>query len=68
MDIRLACHGLDVNDNDFVIGLIGKDLAPLSQLVETMRPTAQTSEYLEKLGPFFVGRVLWRSPLKEAAQ
>ena len=25
-DIRLACHGLDKNDNDFVIGLIGKDL------------------------------------------
>src|SRR5262249_12626544 len=23
-DIRLACHGLDVADNEFVIGLIGK--------------------------------------------
>ena len=27
-DIRLACHGLDTNDNDFVVGLIGKDLYP----------------------------------------
>jgi len=67
MDIRLACHGLDKNDNDFVIGLIGKDLAPLSILVETMRPSVQTSKYLAGLGPFFVGRAVWRTPLKEAA-
>jgi chlorite dismutase len=61
-DIRLACHGLDRDDNDFVIGLIGKDLYPLSALVQTMRKTQQTSLYLEKLGPFFVGRVAWQSP------
>lgn len=59
-DIRLACHGLDVNDNDFVIGLMGPQLAPLSQLVQTMRGTVQTSTYLEKLGPFFVGRVVYQ--------
>src|SRR5215213_8021833 len=29
-DVRLACHGLDKNDNDFVIGLIGPELTPLS--------------------------------------
>ena len=30
-DIRLACYGLDKNDNDFVIGLLGKDaLSPLA--------------------------------------
>ena len=29
-DIRLACHGLDKNDNDFVIGVLGKELYPLS--------------------------------------
>jgi chlorite dismutase len=63
-DVRLACHGLDKNDNDFVIGLIGKELAPLSQLVEAMRPTVQTSQYLENIGPFFVGRALWRTPQK----
>jgi hypothetical protein len=62
-DVRLACHGLDKNDNDFVIGLVGKELAPLSQLVEAMRPTVQTSQYLTNLGPFFVGRAYWRSPL-----
>ena len=66
-DIRLACHGLDANDNDFVIGLIGRELAPLSQLVETMRATVQTSEYIENLGPFFVGRALWRTHAKKEA-
>ncbi len=65
-DIRLACHGLDVHDNDFVIGLVGRDLHPLSHLVQTMRRTVQTSQYLESLGPFFVGHVLWRSPLAAA--
>jgi chlorite dismutase len=60
-DIRLACHGLDKDDNDFVIGLIGKALYPLSALVQTMRKTQQTSLYLERLGPFFVGRALWQS-------
>jgi chlorite dismutase len=60
-DIRLACHGLDKNDNDFVVGLIGKDLFPLSAIVQTMRKTQQTALYLERLGPFFVGRVIWQS-------
>jgi hypothetical protein len=65
-DIRLACHGLDRDDNDFVIGLIGKDLFPLSALVQAMRKTQQTSLYLERLGPFFVGRAIWQS--KDSAQ
>ena len=55
-DIRLACHGLDRDDNDFIIGLIGKALFPLSALVQVMRKTQQTSLYLDRLGPFFVGR------------
>ena len=62
-DIRLACHGLDRDDNDFVIGLIGKDLFPLSAVVQTMRKTQQTSLYLDRLGPFFVGRAIWQSAL-----
>jgi hypothetical protein len=62
-DIRLACHGIDRNDNDFVIGLIGSRLHPLSSMVQTMRKTRQTSEFLESLGPFFIGRVEWQSPL-----
>jgi chlorite dismutase len=62
-DIRLACHGLDKHDNDFVVGLIGKDLFPLSHVVQSMRKTQQTSLYLERLGPFFVGRAVWQSPL-----
>jgi len=60
-DIRLACHGLDRDDNDFVIGLIGKDLFPLSAVVQSMRKTQQTSLYLDRLGPFFVGRAVWQS-------
>jgi hypothetical protein len=60
-DIRLACHGLDTHDNDFVIGLVGRELHPLSHLVQAMRKTAQTSEYIQTLGPFFVGRALWQS-------
>jgi chlorite dismutase len=59
-DIRLTCHGLDRNDNDFVIGLLGHDLHPLSALVERMRKTVQTSQYLTNLGPFFVGRTAWQ--------
>lgn len=62
-DIRLACHGLDKDDNDFVIGLIGKDLFPLSAVVQAMRKTQQTALYLDRLGPFFVGRAIWQAPL-----
>jgi chlorite dismutase len=62
-DVRLACHGLDKEDNDFVIGLIGKELFPLSAIVQAMRKTQQTSLYLERLGPFFVGRAIWQSTL-----
>lgn len=62
-DIRLACHGLDKDDNDFIVGLVGKDLYPLSAIVQAMRKTQQTSLYLERLGPFFVGRAVWQSPL-----
>ncbi len=58
-DIRLASHGLDKNDNDFVIGILGRDLYPLSALVERMRKTQQTSKYLESLGPFFIGKKLF---------
>jgi chlorite dismutase len=65
-DVRLACHGLDVRDNDFVIGLMGRQLHPLSHLVQAMRKTAQTSQYIQSLGPFFVGHVLWQSPLPNA--
>jgi len=59
-DIRLACFGLDRHDNDFVIGLLGHELHPLSALVERMRKTRQTSKYLTRLGPFFVGKAVWQ--------
>jgi len=60
-DIRLACHGLDKDDNDFIVGLIGKELFPLSAIVQAMRRTQQTALYLERLGPFFIGRAVWQS-------
>ena len=60
-DIRLACHGLSKDDNDFVIGILGAELHPLSAVVQRMRKTRQTSRYLARLGPFFVGRVLWQA-------
>lgn len=60
-DIRLACHGLDKNDNDFVIGLVGPTLTPLSVIVQRMRKTRQTSLHLERLGPFFIGKAVWQS-------
>jgi chlorite dismutase len=62
-DVRLACHGLDRDDNDFVIGLVGKDLFPLSAVVQAMRDTQQTSLYLDRLGPFFIGRAIWQAPV-----
>jgi chlorite dismutase len=60
-DVRLACHGLDKHDNDFIVGLLGPKLHPLSAIVQEMRKTEQTSQYLDSLGPFFVGKVAWQS-------
>ena len=60
-DVRLACHGLDANDNEFLIGLIGAELHPLSHVVQSMRGTVQTSQYIQQMGPFFVGRVIGRN-------
>lgn len=65
-DIRLACFGLNQYDNDFIVGLLGHDLYPLSNIVERMRKTKQTSMYLTNLGPFFVGKVIWQC--KQAPQ
>ena len=63
-DVRLACFGLDRDDNDFVIGLIGKALYPLSAVVQAMRKTQQTSLYIDRMGPFFVGRAVWQSAVE----
>jgi chlorite dismutase len=60
-DIRLACHGLDANDNEFVIGLVGQELHPLSHVVQAMRRTRQTSEFIVQMGPFFVGHAVHRT-------
>ena len=65
-DVRLACYGLDRDDNEFVIGLVGRELHPLSFIVQEMRKTVQTSKYIRKLGPFFVGKAVWQSPAPAA--
>ena len=57
-DIRLACHGLTKEDNDFIIGVLSSQLHPLSAIVQRMRKTRQTSLYIDRLGPFFVGRAV----------
>ncbi|MBE7556472.1 MAG: chlorite dismutase family protein [Anaerolineales bacterium] len=62
-DIRLSCHGLDKNDNDFVIAVLGRELYPCSAVVQAMRKTKQTSQYLESLGPFFIGKAIWQAKI-----
>jgi chlorite dismutase len=63
-DVRLACFGMDKNDNDFIIGLIGKELYPLSACVQAMRKTRQTAGFIQEMGPFFVGRAIWQKILR----
>jgi chlorite dismutase len=63
VDIRLASFGLDKHDNDFVIGLLGHELYPLSRVVQRMRKTQQTSKYLTNLGPFFIGKAVWQKKI-----
>lgn len=64
MDIRLACYGLDRQDNEFVIGLVGNDLFPLSRIIQEMRKTQQTARYMQSMGPFFIGKAYWQSVLQ----
>ncbi len=59
-DVRLASFGMDKRDNDFVIGLIGRELYPLSACVQAMRKTKQTSFHMQEMGPFFIGRAVWQ--------
>jgi chlorite dismutase len=64
VDIRLECHGLDRDDNEFLLGIIGPELYPLSKLIKDMRSTRQTSEFIQTMGPFFVGRAIYQSKLR----
>jgi YD repeat-containing protein len=40
----------------------------LTQLLQAMRRTIQTSEYIERLGPFFVGHAYWQSSEREGRE
>jgi len=68
VDIRLECHGLDRDDHEFLLGLIGPQLYPLSKLVKDMRATRQTSEFIQTMGPFFVGRAIYQAPVPERSR
>lgn len=68
VDIRLECHGLDRDDNEFVIGILGAELAPLSKLIKDMRSTRQTAEFIQAMGPFFIGRVIYQSPVPDVVK
>ena len=39
------------------------EFRPLSAIVQVMRKTQQTSLYLDRLGPFFVGRAVWQTTI-----
>ncbi len=67
-DVRLECHGIDRDDNEFVIGLIGAELLPLSKLVKDMRRTRQTAEFIQAMGPFFVGKTIYQAPVPDSAR
>jgi chlorite dismutase len=54
---------MDKRDNDFVIGLIGKELFPLSGCVQAMRRTRQTASFMQEMGPFFIGKAIWQRML-----
>ena len=58
-DVRLKSFGIDGKDNEYVVGIIGDNLHCLSRVVEEMRKTRHTAEFLESLGPFFVGKKIW---------
>ena len=42
-----------------IVGLLGPQLHPLSAVVQEMRKTEQTAQYLDSLGPFFIGKAVW---------
>jgi hypothetical protein len=65
-DIRLACYGLDKNDNDFVIGLLGKDLFWWLTHLRVMRVTADSrlGRRVQARGEFVIGT--GRRRLKQA--
>jgi len=35
-------------------------------MVQAMRKTRQTAEFLEQLGPFFVGKAVWQAKMERA--
>jgi len=62
---RLACHGLDPEDNDYISYMAAADLGDISSLAEAIRGTAQVSTHTDKMGPVFVGRKIWQNPEAE---
>ena len=63
--VGLKCHGLDANDNDMLIGLVGRDLGQLSAIVERKRQTEHVTGYIDSLGPFFTGHAIWQGEVPD---
>jgi chlorite dismutase len=66
--VRLACHGIDPEDNDQIFGLTAGSLMDISLLQEAMRGTAQVATHVSKMGPVFVGRKIWQNPAVEVPE
>ena len=56
---RLACHGLDAKDNEFVIGLVSeRSIRSPPRSSDAENPT--DLRVIVQMGPFFVGYVTHR--------
>jgi len=54
-----------------LVGIVNYGRCPtvsMDDIVQQMRGTRQTARYMASLGPFFIGRVLWRSALNPEAR
>lgn len=60
-EIRLASDGLDRNNNEFCIGLVGPDLYPLSRFMQEFRKSEFAVRFIDSMGPIFTGRACWHS-------
>ena len=60
-DIRLACHGMDKNDNDFVVRPVGRSYRRCRRLCSACAKPSRRRFTWSDLGPFFVGKAIWQN-------
>ena len=66
--VRLACQGIDPEDNDHIFALTAANLLDINELQAAMRGTALLTTHLQKMGPVFVGRKIWQNPAPQAPE